>query len=79
MKLILLNTMENKKPRKIGLTILVFLYNFLQFPKASLKKKKEKIKLYWAGFSPGDPGPGENAPAPARAMAVLRKGPRVLG
>jgi hypothetical protein len=73
--------MENKKPRKIGLTILWFFYNFLQFPKASLKKKKEKIKQYWAGFSPGRPDPGENAPAPApaRAMAVLRKGPRVLG
>jgi hypothetical protein len=36
--------MENKKSRKIGLTILGVFYNFLQFPKASLKKKKEKIK-----------------------------------
>jgi hypothetical protein len=36
--------MENKKSRKIGLKILGFFYNFLQFPKASLKKKKEKIK-----------------------------------
>jgi hypothetical protein len=44
MKLFLLNTMENKKSRKIGLKILGFFYNFLQFPKASLKKKKEKIK-----------------------------------
>ena len=43
MKLFLLNTMENKKSRKIGLTILGFFYNFLQFPKASLKKKKEKL------------------------------------
>ena len=79
MKLFLLISTENKKSMKIGLTFLLFFYNFLQFPKASLKKKKEKIKLYWAGFSPGGPGPGENAPAPARAMAVLRKGPRVLG
>jgi hypothetical protein len=29
MKLILLNTMENKKPRKIGFTILGFFYTFL--------------------------------------------------
>jgi hypothetical protein len=29
-KLFLLNTMENKKPRKIGLTFLPFLYIFLQ-------------------------------------------------
>jgi hypothetical protein len=29
MKLFLLNTMENKKSRKIGFTILRFFYNFL--------------------------------------------------
>jgi hypothetical protein len=28
MKLFLLNTRENKKPRKIGFTILSFFYNF---------------------------------------------------
>jgi hypothetical protein len=28
MKLFLLNSMENKKPRKIGFTILGFFYNF---------------------------------------------------
>jgi hypothetical protein len=43
MKLFLLNTMENKKSRKIGLTILGFFYNFLQFPKASLKKKRKRL------------------------------------
>jgi hypothetical protein len=42
MKLFLLNTMKNKKSRKIGLRILGFFYNFLQFPKASLKKRKRK-------------------------------------
>jgi hypothetical protein len=41
MKLFLLNTMENRKSRKIGLTILSFFYNFLQIPKALLKKKKK--------------------------------------
>jgi hypothetical protein len=30
MKLFLLNSRENKKPRKIGFTILGFFYNFLQ-------------------------------------------------
>jgi hypothetical protein len=44
MKLILLNTMENKKSRKIGFTILGFFYNFLWISKVPLKKKKEKTK-----------------------------------
>jgi hypothetical protein len=44
-KLFLLNTMENKKSRKIGLTFLPFFYNFLQISNVSLKKKKkEKLK-----------------------------------
>jgi hypothetical protein len=42
MKLFLLNTMENKKPRKIGLTILGFFYNFLEFIWLWKKKKREK-------------------------------------
>jgi hypothetical protein len=33
-KLFLLNTMENKESRKIGLTFLGFFYNFLQISKA---------------------------------------------
>jgi hypothetical protein len=44
MKLILLNTMENKKSRKISFTILGFFYNFLWISKVPLKKKKEKTK-----------------------------------
>ena len=67
MKLFLLNTMENKKSRKIGLTILGFFYNFLQFPKASLKKKKEMIKQYWAESGSSGPYPRGNA----RALALL--------
>jgi hypothetical protein len=77
MKLFLLNTMENKKSRKIGLTILGFFYNCLQFPKASLKKKKEKIKQYWVGFSPGGPGSRRNAHARPRGR-FCRKGLEVL-
>jgi hypothetical protein len=34
-KLFLLNTMENKESRKIGLTFLPFFYNFLQISKVS--------------------------------------------
>jgi hypothetical protein len=43
MKLFLLNTMENKKPRKIGFTILGFFYNFLEYIWLWKKKKKEKL------------------------------------
>jgi hypothetical protein len=44
MKLFLLNIMENKKSRKIGLTILGVFYNFLWISKVLLKKKKKKIE-----------------------------------
>jgi hypothetical protein len=36
--------MENKKSRKIGLTILGFFYNFLWISKVLLKKKRKKFK-----------------------------------
>jgi hypothetical protein len=65
MKLFLLNTRENRKSRKIGFTILGFFYNFLQFSKASLKKKKERIKQYWAESGSSGPYPRGNARAPA--------------
>jgi hypothetical protein len=42
MKLFLLNTRENKKPRKIGFTILGFFYIFPWISKVILKKKKKK-------------------------------------
>jgi hypothetical protein len=42
MELFLLNTMENKKSRKISLTFLVFFYNFLGFVLTLLEKEKEK-------------------------------------
>jgi hypothetical protein len=73
MVLFLLNTMENKKSRKIGLTFLSFFYNFLQFPKASLKKKKEKTKQYWAGFSPGGPVTQGKRGAPVPRWKLRRK------
>jgi hypothetical protein len=41
MKLILLNTMENKKSRKISLTLLGFFYRFLEFIWLWKKKKRE--------------------------------------
>jgi hypothetical protein len=78
MKLFLLNTMENKKSRKIGLTILGFFYNFLWISKVLLKKKK--IKQYWAGFSLDSPTPeGKRARASAAALAALQKRPRGFG
>jgi hypothetical protein len=42
MKLFLLNSRENKKPRKIGFTILGCFYNFLQVIWFWSKKEKEK-------------------------------------
>jgi hypothetical protein len=45
-KLFLLNTMENKEPRKIGLTFLPFFYNFLQISQVLQKKKRKKLKQY---------------------------------
>ena len=44
MKLFLLNTRENKEPRKIGFTILAFFYIFLHISKVFPKKKKENIQ-----------------------------------
>jgi cytochrome c1 len=43
MKLFLLNTVENKRSRKIGLTILGFFYIFLQFIWLWKKKKKGNL------------------------------------
>jgi hypothetical protein len=42
MKLFLLNSRENKKPRKIGFTILGFFYIFPWISKVILKKKRRK-------------------------------------
>jgi hypothetical protein len=83
MKLFLLNSMENKKSRKFGLTFLSFFYNFLQFPKASLKKKKEKITQWWVISGPGSPTVqwtegGGGAHARPRALVVLRKNPHTF-
>ena len=75
MKLFLLNSRENNKPRKIGFTNLGFFYHFLEFFKVLLKKKKEKQKQCWADSSPGDSTP-EGKRARARALAVFRKSPR---
>ena len=41
MKLFLLNSRENNKPRKIGFTILGFFYIFPGISKVILKKKKK--------------------------------------
>ena len=69
MKLFLLNTMENKKSRKIGLTILGFFYNFLEFIWLWKKKKRKNQQQYWANFSPVSPGLRGIAPARAGYFA----------
>jgi hypothetical protein len=76
MKLFFLNSRENKKPRKIGFTILPFFYIFLHISKVLLKKKKENTQQYWAESSPAGPDPGRSAPARAHALAALRRHPR---
>jgi hypothetical protein len=78
MNLFLLNTMENNKPRKIGLIILGFFYYFLPFFKVLLKKKKENDKTVLGRFWPNKPRSRENS-ARARAQAILQKGPRASG
>jgi hypothetical protein len=42
-KLFLLNTMENKKSRKIGLTFLGFFYYFLKLLESCPKKKRKRV------------------------------------
>jgi hypothetical protein len=44
--------MENKKPKKIGLMILGFFYNFLWISKVLLKKKKKRVEQCWAESGP---------------------------
>jgi hypothetical protein len=44
MKLFLLNSRENNKPRKIGFTILRIFCNFLHISKVFLKKKMKKFE-----------------------------------
>ena len=79
MKLFLLNSRENKKPRKIGFTILGFFYNFLWISNVLLKKKKEKTQQYWAQTGPSGPTLRRSVPAHAPALAILHSGPRGSG
>jgi len=67
MKLFLLNSRENKKPRKISFTILPFFYSFLHISKVLLKKKKENTQQYWADSGPNQPNHTGNRGAPARS------------
>jgi hypothetical protein len=66
MELFLLNTMENKESRKIGLAFLPFFCNFQHISKVGQKKKIEKKKHYWAKSGSDGPGPRGNARARAR-------------
>ena len=79
MKLFLLNSRENKEPRKIGLIILSFFYNFLQISKVALKKKRKNSKQYWAEFSPAAQFQGRQRARARAREATLRRGPRLNG
>ena len=79
MKLFLLNSRENKKARKIGLTILGFFYNFLHISKVLLKKKKKNTQQYWAQTGPSGPTSRRSALAHAPALAILHSGPQGSG
>jgi hypothetical protein len=76
MKLILLNSRENNKPRKIGFTILGFFCNFLHLLEFCWKKKKIKIEQSWADFSPGSPTTTETRPR-ARARVNFAQRPSI--
>jgi hypothetical protein len=76
MKLFLLNTMENKKSKKIGFTILGFFYNFLGFVYLWQKKKKKDLQQYSANSDPDGPttqGIGMRPRAPARAGCFVKR------
>jgi hypothetical protein len=71
--------MENKKPRKIGFTILAFFYIFLHISKALLEKEKEKVETAMGRFQPSGPVPGRKARPRAAAPATLHEGPHSFG
>jgi hypothetical protein len=76
MKLFSLNSMENKKSRKIGLIFLGFFCNFLHLLEFCWKKKKKKNEQSWADFSPGSPTTVETRPR-ARARDNFAQRPSV--
>jgi hypothetical protein len=73
MKLFLLNTMENKKSRKISLTFLGFFYHFLEFIWFWKKKKRESLNSI--GLKPAQYSPGQKETAHARAPVDFTKTP----
>jgi hypothetical protein len=77
-KLFLLNTMENKESRKIGLTFLSFFYNFLHIFKVLLKKKRENPEQNWAGSSLDGPSPGKMRTRPRPRRQFYTEIPTVL-
>jgi hypothetical protein len=80
MKLFLLNSRENNKPRKISFIFLGFFCNFLHILKASLEKEKGKVEnsdgVFVARDSPTLQETGSRAHARPRALVTLQKGPR---
>jgi hypothetical protein len=78
MKLFLLNSRENNKPRKIGFTILVFFYNFLHISKAGQKKKKKMWNSIGLILARTGPTTQETRARPRPRWWLYRKAPVVL-
>jgi hypothetical protein len=76
-KLFLLNTMENKESKKIGLTFLGCFYNFLQISNNEQKKKREKCEQCWAEFKPGGPSLGGKRARPRPCWQTCTEAPVV--
>jgi hypothetical protein len=73
MSLFLLNTRENKKPRKIGFTILGFFYHFLKLLEFCWKKKRKRFEQYRARNSPNSPSLRKMRARPRPQWRLYRK------
>jgi hypothetical protein len=71
-KLFLLNNMENKEPRKIGLTFLSFFYNFLQISKVLQKKKEKSVNSAGLNSAAAAQAQAESARAWAHAGSFVK-------
>jgi hypothetical protein len=78
MKLFLLNSIENKESRKIGLTCLGFFYNFLHISKVGQKRKEKRRNSTGPNLAQTAQVHAETR-APAPVLAASQKGPWGFG